>query len=41
MPQIISARVIIKGKHFNRGAGYGLEVTYEYHFEGDNFRAIG
>ena len=32
-----SARVIIKGKSVNRGAGYGLEVPCEYHFEGDNF----
>ena len=41
MPQIISAGVIlIKGKRVNRGAGHGLEVPYEYHFEGDNFRAI-
>ena len=42
MPQIISARVIIKGKRVNtvnRGAGYGLEKPCE--FEGDNFRAIG
>ena len=40
MPQIISARVIIKGKRVNtvnRGAGYGLEKPCEYHFEGDNF----
>ena len=41
MPQIISAGVIIKGKRVNQGAGYGLEVPYEYHFGGDNFRAIG
>ena len=42
MPQIISVRVIlIKGKRVNRRAGYGLEVPCEYHFEGDNFRAIG
>ena len=42
MPQIISARVIlIKGKRVNRGAGYRLEVPCEYHFERDNFRAIG
>ena len=41
MPQIISARVIIKGKRVNRGAGYGLEVPCEYHFQRDNFRAIG
>ena len=26
MPQIISARLIIKGKRVNRGAVYGLEV---------------
>ena len=41
VPQIISARVIIKGKRVNRGAGYGLEVPCEYHFQRDNFRAIG
>ena len=44
VPQIISARVIIKGKRVNtvnRGAGYGLEKPCGYHFEGDNFRAIG
>ena len=35
--EINSARVIIKGKRVNRGAGYGLEVPCEYHFEGDNF----
>ena len=35
--EINYARVIIKGKHVNRGAGYGLEVPCEYHFEGDNF----
>ena len=35
--EINSARVIIKGKSVNRGAGYGLEVPCEYHFEGDNF----
>ena len=34
--EINSARVIIKGKRVNRGAGYGLEVPCEYHFEGDN-----
>ena len=26
---------------FRQGHGYGLEVPCEYHFEGDNFRAIG
>ena len=31
------ARVIIKGNCVNGGAGYGLEVPCEYHFEGDNF----
>ena len=41
VPQIISARLIIKGKRVNRGAGYGLEVPCEYHFQRDNFRAIG
>ena len=42
VPQIISARVIlIKGKRVRRGAGYSLEVPCEYHFERDNFRAIG
>ena len=35
--EINSARVIIKGKRVNRGAGYGLEVPCEYHSEGDNF----
>ena len=35
--EINSARVIIKGKRVNRGAGYGLEVPCEYHFEEDNF----
>ena len=35
--EINYARVIIKGKRVNRGAGYGLEVPCEYHFEGDNF----
>ena len=35
--EINYARVIIKGKGVNRGAGYGLEVPCEYHFEGDNF----
>ena len=32
-----SARVIVKGKRANRGAGYGLEVPCEYHFEQENF----
>ena len=35
--EINSARVIIKGKRVNRGAGYGLEVPCEYYFEEDNF----
>ena len=34
--KINSARVIIKGKRVNRGAGYGLELPCEYHFEEDN-----
>ena len=30
-------RAVVKGKHVNRGAGYGLEISCEYCFTGDEF----
>ena len=35
--QTNSGKVIVKGKHVNRGGGYGLEIPCEYHFHGDTF----
>ena len=32
-----SATVIIKGKHVNRGAGYGVELPCEFKFQGHSF----
>ena len=35
--QTNSAKVIIKGKRVNRGSGYGLKISCEYHFHRDRF----
>ena len=32
-----SGKAIIKGKHVNRGGGYGLKVPCEYNFQKDDF----
>ena len=36
-----SGKAIIKGKHVNRGGGYGLKVPCEYHFKRMISRATG
>ena len=30
-------RTVVKGKHVNRGADYGLEIPCEYSFTGDEY----
>ena len=30
-----NGKAVVKGKHVNRGGGYGLEVPCEYFFTGD------
>ena len=32
-----NGKAVVKGKHVNRGGGYGLEVPCEYFFTGDKF----